>query len=93
MRKLGEIFRQERENNELLLRQAAAKLDIDQAVLSKIERCERKATKDQLKNFSTLYNLDLNTITIGWNSEKISDLLEGETNKKEILQTLLKELK
>ena len=93
MKRLGEIFRQEREQHNLLLRQAAAKLDIDQAVLSKIERCERNATKDQLINFSTLYNLDLKKITITWNSEKVSDLLDGETDKKEILQMLIKELK
>jgi transcriptional regulator with XRE-family HTH domain len=93
MKKLGGIFRKEREKSNLLLREAAAKLEIDQAVLSKIERCERNATKHQLIVFSKLYNLDLKTLTIDWNSEKISDLLEGEMNKKEILQTLLRELK
>lgn len=93
MKKLGDIFRQEREQNNLLLRQAAASLEIDQAILSKIERGERSATKDQLIILCKLYKLDLKKTTITWNSEKVSDLLDGELNKKEILQTLLQDLK
>src|SRR5680860_254388 len=43
----GEILREKREKKGLLLRQVAAMLDIDTAILSKIERSERKASKEQ----------------------------------------------
>ncbi len=42
---IGEIFRKEREKRNLQLRQVAPSIDKDQAVLSKIEREEKKATK------------------------------------------------
>jgi transcriptional regulator with XRE-family HTH domain len=88
MKKLGDFFREERENKNLLLRQAAAQLDIDQAVLSKIERNERKATKDQLDQFIELYKLNKKDILIKWNAERIMDLLEGEENLIEILKEI-----
>ena len=44
----GEIIRQLREERELPLRKIAALLDIDTSFFSKIERSERKATKDQI---------------------------------------------
>jgi HTH-type transcriptional regulator, competence development regulator len=43
MNKFGAIIRKSREEKKLLLREVAAHLEIDQAVLSKIERGKRKA--------------------------------------------------
>ena len=48
MKQVGEIIREKREEKGLLLRHLAAEIDIDQALLSKIERGERKATKEQI---------------------------------------------
>ncbi len=93
MRKLGDLFREKRERKNLLLRQAAAQLEIDQAVLSKIERNERKATKEQLENFSKLYALDLKELYINWNSERIMELLIGENDTEEVLKKTLKNIK
>lgn len=93
MRKLGDLFREKRERKNLLLRQAAAQLEIDQAVLSKIERNERKATKEQLENFSKLYALDLKELYINWNSERIMELLTGENDIEEVLKKTLKNIK
>ena len=44
---VGELLREKREEKGLLLRHVSAEFDIDTAILSKIERSERKATKDQ----------------------------------------------
>lgn len=43
MESLGETIRKRREDKELPLRTVAAYLDIDQAILSKIERVQRNA--------------------------------------------------
>ena len=48
MRNLGETIRELREDKELPLRTVAAFLDIDQAILSKIERGQRKPTREQV---------------------------------------------
>ena len=45
MKTTGDIIRNQREKLGLLLRHVSAKLDIDQAILSKIERGERKPNK------------------------------------------------
>lgn len=45
MNKVGEIIRKKREEKGMLLRQLAALVDINQAIVSKIERGERKANK------------------------------------------------
>ncbi|KAI9432900.1 hypothetical protein F5148DRAFT_1154950 [Russula earlei] len=47
MNSLGDIIRKLREEKQLPLRVVAAFLDIDQAILSKIERGQRKPTREQ----------------------------------------------
>jgi len=67
----GEILREKREEKGLLLRQVAAKLDIDTAILSKIERSERKASKEQILKLAEILNLDKDNLLIQYLSEKI----------------------
>ena len=54
----GELLRENREKKGLLLRQVAALLNIDTAILSKVERRERKANKEQIIKLAEI--LDLN---------------------------------
>ncbi len=67
----GEILRENREKKGLLLRQVAAKLDIDTAILSKIERSERKATKEQIIKLSEILELNKDDMIVQYLSEKI----------------------
>jgi len=78
MEQIGIIIRAEREKRNLLLREASALLEIDQAILSKIERNERKATKEQILKFSQTYNLDEENLLVNWLSDKIYKNLENE---------------
>lgn len=78
MEQIGIIIRAEREKRNLLLREASALLEIDQAILSKIERNERKATKEQILKFSETYNLDEENLLVNWLSDKIYKNLENE---------------
>ena len=48
MNLLGEKLRAHRETKQLPLRKVAAAIDIDQAILSKIERGERYPTRHQI---------------------------------------------
>ena len=75
---IGDILRAERENRNLLLRQASALLEIDQAILSKIERNERKATKEQVHLFAKIYKLNVEELLILWLGEKIYKNIENE---------------
>ncbi|NEN25722.1 helix-turn-helix transcriptional regulator [Cryomorpha ignava] len=74
----GEILREEREKKGLLLRQVAAMLDIDTAILSKIERSERKATKEQIIKLAEILDLDKDNLLIQYLSEKILNEIKDE---------------
>jgi len=74
----GGILRAEREKRKLLLRQASALLEIDQAILSKIERNERKATKEQVHLFAKIYELNVEELLVLWLGEKIYRNIENE---------------
>ncbi len=74
----GEILRESRERKGLLLRQVAAFLDIDTAILSKVERGERKATRDQIAKLADFLNLDKEELLIHYLSEKIAYELVDE---------------
>ncbi|MBN8701920.1 MAG: helix-turn-helix transcriptional regulator [Bacteroidetes bacterium] len=93
MNSLGEIFRKEREKRNLLLRQVAGSIDMDQAVLSKIERDERKPTKQQLIELVKFYKLDEKEIMVEWNSQKLVKQLKSEEYAIEILNQSIKKLK
>jgi len=67
----GEIIREKREKKGLLLRQVAALLDIDTAILSKVERGERKLTREQISKVADILELDKDAILIQYLSEKI----------------------
>ena len=78
MKTTGEIIREQRERKGLLLRQVAAQLDIDTAILSKVERGERKATRDQISKIADILDLNKDSILVQYLSEKILYELQDE---------------
>lgn len=74
----GEILREGREKKGLLLRQVAAFLDIDTAILSKVERGERKATKEQIIKIADILDFKKDELLIHYLSEKIAYELVDE---------------
>jgi len=85
MKQVGEIIRQKREEKGLLLRHLAAEIDIDQALLSKIERGERKATKEQIVKIETVFALKKGELMLQYLSENIAyDIIE-EKNPIDVL--------
>jgi transcriptional regulator with XRE-family HTH domain len=71
MESLGDIIRQKREEKELPLRIVAGFLDTDQAILSKIERGQRKASREQVIKLAEYFNLEPEKLLIAWLSDKI----------------------
>lgn len=71
MKTTGEIIREKREKKGLLLRQVAAQLDIDTAILSKVERGERKLNREQISKVADILDLNKEAILIQYLSEKI----------------------
>lgn len=64
-------LRKLREENHLPLRKVAALVDIDAAILSKMERGERKLTKDVVQKLAKLYKYDPEELMVLYLSEKV----------------------
>lgn len=67
----GDIIRQLREDRQLPLRKIAALLDIDTSYYSKIERSEKKATREQIHLLENFFEVEKNSLMIPFLSEKI----------------------
>jgi len=78
MRSFGQKIRNLRESQELLLRQVAASIEIDQALLSKIERGERIATKNQVIALANFFVIDERELLTLWLGEKIAYEIKHE---------------
>lgn len=74
----GEKLRQLREDGALPLRKVAVLADIDPAILSKIERGQRRATREQVTKLSDVFNVVDNDLVIAWLSDKIVYEVEDE---------------
>jgi transcriptional regulator with XRE-family HTH domain len=71
MHGLGETIRNLREKRELPLRTVAAYLDIDQAILSKIERGQRYASREQVIKLAKYFATNEDDLLIAWLSDKL----------------------
>lgn len=71
MGKFGEKIRELREERAQPLRTVAAFLDIDQAILSKIERGLRKANREQVVKLADFFGLAENELLVPWLSDKL----------------------
>ncbi|MBI4646879.1 MAG: helix-turn-helix domain-containing protein [Bacteroidia bacterium] len=71
MSTVGLKLRELREKSGFSLRKAAVAIDIDMAILSKMERGERKFSKELVLKLAKLYNTDSNELIIGFLSEKV----------------------
>jgi transcriptional regulator with XRE-family HTH domain len=67
----GDILRQLREDRQLPLRKIAALLDIDTSYSSKIERNQKKATREQIYLLEDFFEVEKNSLMIPFLSEKI----------------------
>ena len=86
MIKIGEIIRNRREEKGMLLRQLAAMVDVDTAILSKIERGERKARREQIHKIAKALGLDEENLLIEYLSENIAYEILEEKKAKDVLK-------
>ena len=86
MESIGELIRRLRENKGEPLRKVAAYLDIDQAVLSKIERGKRKTNKEQVVKLAKYFGEDEKKMLIIYLSDLILYEVQEEDYAKEALK-------
>lgn len=74
----GETIRQLREAKGLPLRKVAAYLDTDQAILSKMERGQRKASRQQVVKLAAYFKVKENDLIVAWLADKLVEEVEDE---------------
>lgn len=74
----GEKLRELRESKELPLRKVSALLDIDVAILSKMERGERKLSKDIVLKLADIYGYNPDELLVLFLSDKIMYEIQDE---------------
>ncbi len=86
MKSFGAIIKSNREERGLFLRQVSALMETDQAIISKIERQKRKASREQVLKFAEIYEINPDELIISWYSDKVAYELREENNAEEILK-------
>ena len=93
MKTLCDTLKCAREEKDLILRKVAAEVDIDQSLISKFEKNERKPTMEQIVRLANFYGLSESELIINWYSEKIADELKYTESTSEILKVAEEKIK
>lgn len=89
----GNHIRELREEQSMLLRELAASLDMDVAYLSKIERGNRTARKEQVVAFAKALKQDRKQLLQIWMADQIVDMIKGEDDITGILKIAQKKIR
>ena len=89
---IGDKIRQLREADNILLRQLAAQLDMDTAMLSKMERGDRFFRKEDIVALAKIFKQPQEELLTVWLADKILKTIEPEEHKKQALELAIKTL-
>lgn len=92
LKTLGEMLRESREAKGLLLREVAALINTDTAMISKFEKGERKPTRDQVVSLSKALEINETDLLIAYLSDKITSDLKDEEVAKDVLRIAEKKI-
>lgn len=94
MNHLGQKIRAIRESQNLLLRQVAAELEVDTALMSKIERGDRNASKQQVIEIAKYLKANEEELLTLWLADRIeSTIVEEPTIAYQAMKIANKKLK
>lgn len=87
---IGDRIRRLREGENILLRQLAAQLDMDTALLSKMERGDRQFRKEEILELAKIFHQSEKELLTLWLADRILKSTEGEAYIPEALNLALK---
>lgn len=87
---IGDKIRELREHENILLRQLAAQLDMDTAMLSKMERGDRFFRKEDIVALAKIFKQPEEELLTLWLADKILKTIEEEDHKEQALKLALK---
>jgi transcriptional regulator with XRE-family HTH domain len=86
LKALGQLLKEARDIKGLLLREVAAAINADTAMISKFEKGERKPTRGQITLLAKALNIDEREILVTYLSDKVVSDLANEDFAKEALR-------
>lgn len=89
----GERIRALRVKQKLLLRQVASALEMDTALLSKIERGDRPIKKEQICLLAKVLKTNEDDLTTLWLADQLMDVLKDEKFADKALKNVSKNIK
>jgi transcriptional regulator with XRE-family HTH domain len=89
----GERIRSLREEQNLLLREVATRLHIDIPMLSKIERGERKAKRQQITVYAKILKTSKDGVLTQWLADQLIEVLKNEALALKAIQGAEEDLK
>lgn len=75
---IGQKIRQLREESGMKQRELAAKLDIGEGFLSRVENDQKLLKRDDLKKLSKLFKIKCTDLETLWLANKVYDLIKDE---------------
>ncbi|MFR0762645.1 MAG: helix-turn-helix domain-containing protein [Alistipes communis] len=81
-----------RESRKLLQRQVAAGIDVDNAVYCKIEKGDRQAREEQVRQLALFYGISYEELRCYWLAGKVYSLIEEEEDANGILHIVAEEM-
>jgi Fic family protein/DNA-binding Xre family transcriptional regulator len=93
MKKLNVQLKEAREKKAMLIRELAAQMGIDQALISKFEKGVRKPTRSQIGQLASILNISEEKLLIVWLSEKIVYELNDEPDALQVLMLAEEQIK
>jgi transcriptional regulator with XRE-family HTH domain len=88
----GNRIKELRESKQLLQRQVASLMEIDTPMLSKIERGERKAKKEQVKQFADIYKVKSEELLTLWLADQVYEMVKDEKVADNALKSVSKNI-
>ena len=89
---VGYKIRESRKSKGLLLRQLSASLDMDVAILSKIERGEKTAKREHVLALAQLFNINPEELIALWLADQVAHLVESEPQAEQAIRIALKNI-
>ncbi len=90
---IGEKIRSLRETNNMLIREVAAQLQTDTAMLSKMERSERPFKKEDIIQLARIFKQPQKELITLWLADRILKTIADEEDTIESLELALKIMK
>lgn len=87
-----EKLKELRESYNLLQRQVAAGVDMDTAIYCKIEKGDRQAREEQVRQLALFYGIPYEDLRCYWLADKVYNLVDEEEDANKILCMVAEEM-